>query len=44
MQIHTDLYDDDWNKIMMIGQDGNLNLPQKILYAEELFISCTKYE
>lgn len=38
MQIHTDLYDDDWNKIMMLGHDGNLNLPQKILYSEELFI------
>ena len=38
MQIHTDLYDDDWNKMMMIGHDGILNLPQKILYAEELFI------
>ncbi|ADO67432.1 putative capsid protein 2 [Cafeteria roenbergensis virus] len=38
MQLHTDLYDDDWNKMMMIGHDGNLNLPQKILYSEELFI------
>ena len=38
MQIHTDLYDDDWNKLMMLGHDGNLNLPQKILYAEELYI------
>ena len=38
MQIHTDLYDDDWNKMMMIGHDGVLNLPQKKLYAEELFI------
>ena len=38
MQIHTSLYDDDWNKMMMIGHDGNLNLPQKKLYAEELFV------
>lgn len=38
MQIHTDLYDDDWNKLMMIGHDDYLNLPQKQIYSEELFI------
>lgn len=38
LQIHTDLYDDDWNKLMMLGHDGNLNIPQNILYAEELYI------
>lgn len=38
MQIHTDLYDDDWNKLMMLGHDGKLNSPQKILYADELYI------
>lgn len=38
MQIHTDLYDDDWNKIMMLGHDGNLNTPQVKIIGEELYI------
>ena len=38
MQIHTDLYDDDWNKLMMLGHDESLNLPQKRILSEELYI------
>lgn len=38
MQIHTDIYDDDWNKLMMLGYDDYLNLPQKRITSEELYI------
>lgn len=38
MQLHTDLYDDDWNKLMMLGHDEYLNIPQNNLVSEELYI------
>lgn len=38
MQVHTDLYDDDWNKVMMLGHDENLNLPQTSIDSEEIYV------
>ena len=38
MQINTDLYDNDWNKLKMLGHDQCLNLPQENITNEELFI------
>ena len=38
MQLHTDLYDDDWNKLMMLGHDSYLNRPRKNIESDELFI------
>jgi len=38
MQIHTDLYDDDWSKRMMLGHDGRLNKPAKEIEEDEIYV------
>jgi hypothetical protein len=38
MQLHTDLYDDDWSKRMMLGHDGRLNKPSKEIDSDEIYV------
>lgn len=38
MQIHTDMYDDDYNKLCLIGMDGYLNCPQKKIDSQYIYV------
>ena len=42
-QIYTDLYDDDWNKLCMLGMDGNLTIPYSIDGDNIVLESTTLY-
>ena len=38
MQVYTDIQDDDWNKLCLIGMNGNLNKPLDYINGEYLYI------
>ena len=37
-QIYSDLYDDDWNKLCMIGCDESLTTPREKIYATYVYV------